>query len=51
MYEHFVEDEEEDDTDSFLAFCDIGQSFTVFDMESLNSLNGPQICFFSHGSC
>ncbi|PKH50143.1 hypothetical protein CXF68_05240 [Tenacibaculum sp. Bg11-29] len=48
MYEHFTEDEE--NTDRFLEFCDLGQNCVVIDTESLNSLKEPKICFFSHGS-
>ena len=50
MYEHFIEDEEEANTDRFLEFCDLGQNCAVVDTESLNSLKEPKICFFSHGS-
>lgn len=50
MYEHFIEDEEEDNIDRFIAFSDLGQNCTVLDMECLNSLKDPKICLFSHGS-
>ena len=50
MYEHFIEEEEEDAADRFLEFCDLGQNCAVIDTENLNSLKEPKICFWSHGS-
>ncbi|MDO6760529.1 hypothetical protein Q4566_09995 [Tamlana sp. 2_MG-2023] len=49
MYHLFTEDEDEETTDRFLEFCDLGQNCAVIDTENLNSLKEPKICFFSHG--
>ncbi|WCC45857.1 hypothetical protein PJW08_07730 [Tenacibaculum finnmarkense] len=49
MYEHFIEDQEEEDIDRYIEFCDLAQDCVVADTENLNSFNEPKLCFFSHG--